>query len=862
VLDAMRLMERDRELDRMVAAYDRAGHGRGCVLLVSGDAGLGKTRLVNEFLDRVAGRARLFQGACDDLLTPRTLGPFRDIVRFADDPLGAIAPDDRDGLLDALLDVMSDTDRPTVLCVEDIHWADQATVDVLCVLARRMDRLPAVLLLTQRDTHTPGDPVLRVSSAVPPEAIERIELSALSDAAVGILAGDAGRAAEPVVRLVGGNPFFLGEILAAPPDRLPSSVVQAVHARLGELAAPSRAAVELLSLIPTGTEHWLSAELLPDPSVLEPAERTGLLVHTPRSVQFRHELARRAIAADIPPTRTVVLHQRILAALVRTWADPSRLVHHAVGARDAAATARYARVAAQAAARAHSHRETASFAELALDQHQSRSRADTAALHRIATTAYYAMNDFGSASRHADRAVAMWDERTAPAELAEALLLAARLSTLRGQPRDSMAAAMRALQLVQPLGPSRTLALAMATIGSQFVMRDHLPDGLDWCGRALALAEQIGAEDVVCYALVYLGFARSQLGDHAGLLDQQRAVDLATRLGHGDYLTVASHNLAVTHLRACRTDDAVPLLEVAAGIAEEYRLDTARYRIEAQRAYCLLVQGSWSQAESMLRALLARPGDPGANAVNPLAFLGRLLARRGDPEAADLINRAWRQATQCGEGQKMAVAGSARLEWLWLTDDMPGVVEFGAECLDLAVRTHHHLLHAEALRQLRRAGRPVVPFGGCPAPYAAGIAGHSAEAAARWHRAGNPYEEALELSECADRESLTRGLDMLDRLGADAAAATQRRGLRRRGVRGIPRGRSASTRRNTALLTQRQTEVLDLLLEGRTNGEIAEQLVLSQRTVDNHVGAILRAFGVSSRRDVAGALGRWQVGKC
>ena len=103
---------------------------------------------------------------------------------------------------------------------------------------------------------------------------------------------------------------------------------------------------------------------------------------------------------------------------------------------------------------------------------------------------------------------------------------------------------------------------------------------------------------------------------------------------------------------------------------------------------------------------------------------------------------------------------------------------------------------------------------------------------------------------------------MLDRLGADAAAATQRRGLRRRGVRGIPRGRSASSRRNTALLTQRQTEVLDLLLEGRTNGEIAEQLVLSQRTVDNHVGAILRAFGVSSRRDVAGALGRWQVGKC
>jgi DNA-binding CsgD family transcriptional regulator/tetratricopeptide (TPR) repeat protein len=856
----MRLMERDVELDRMVTAFDRAGNGRGCVVLVSGDAGLGKTRLVTEFLNRVAGRARTFQGGCDDLLTPRTLGPFRDIVRFADDPLGAVEPDDRDGLLDALLDVLGETGRTPVLCIEDIHWADQATVDLVCMLARRMDRLPAVLVLTHRDPRTPNDPVLRVSTAVAPEAIVRVELSALSDAAVGILACEAGRAAGPVVRLVGGNPFFLGEILAAAPDSLPSSIVQAVNVRLATLPTPSRSAVELLSLIPTGTEHWLSAALLPDPTVLEPAESTGLLVHTPRSVQFRHELARRAIAADIPPTRTVVLHQRILGALVRTWADPSRLVHHAVGARDTGATARYARVAAEAAARAHSHREAAAFAELALDQDLGRTSAEAAALHRIATTAYYAMNDFGSASRHADQAVAMWSERTAPTELADALLLAARLSTLRGQPRDSMAAAMRAFQLVQPLGPSRTLALAMATIGSQFVLRDHVADGLDWCGRGLELAEQIGAEDVMCYALVYRGFARSQLGDDAGLVDQQHAVDLATRLGHGDYLTVASHNLAVTHLRACRTADALPLLELAARTADEYRLDTAHYRIDAQRAYCLLLQGLWPQAEQLLRALLAMPGDPGANAVNPLAFLGRLLARRGDPAAADLVDRAWQEATRCGEGQKMAAAGSARLEWLWLTGDLPAVVEFGAECLELAVRTHHHLLHAEVLRHLRRAGRPVVPFVGCPAPYAAGISGHCAEAAARWHRVGNPYEEALELSECVDRESLTRGLDMLDRLGADAAATTQRRRLRRRGVRGIPRGRLASTRSNTALLTRRQSEVLDLLLAGRTNAEIADQLVLSQRTVDNHVGAILRALGVSSRREVAAALERGGLG--
>jgi DNA-binding CsgD family transcriptional regulator len=307
----------------------------------------------------------------------------------------------------------------------------------------------------------------------------------------------------------------------------------------------------------------------------------------------------------------------------------------------------------------------------------------------------------------------------------------------------------------------------------------------------------------------------------------------------------------VTHLRACRIDEARPLLDLAAQIAGEHDLDAAKYRIDAQRAYCLLVRGEWNRAEQMLRAQLTSPGDPGVNAVNPLAFLGRILARRGDPEAAGLIGRAWQLASDSGEGQKTAVAAMSRLEWLWLTGQHLEVVEFGTQCLDLAVRIRHRLLRAQTLRHLRRAGRPVVAFAGCPPPYAAGIAGHHVEAAARWQRAGDPYEQALELTECRDRDAVTRGLELLDRLGADAAVARRRLRLGEQGWRGLPRGRQQSTRTHPAQLTRRQAQVLDLVAEGLTNAEIAKKLVLSERTVDNHVSAVLRALGVASRRDAA-----------
>jgi DNA-binding CsgD family transcriptional regulator len=300
-------------------------------------------------------------------------------------------------------------------------------------------------------------------------------------------------------------------------------------------------------------------------------------------------------------------------------------------------------------------------------------------------------------------------------------------------------------------------------------------------------------------------------------------------------------------IRSGRVPEAKEYLDIAERAAAEHRLEQAKYRTEAQQCHVLILQGSWDDAERRLRDLVESATDAGVNATNPLAFLGRILARRGDPAAGDLIQRAWDLAVTCGQEQKTAAAAGARIEWLWLNGDLAGARAVGAELLAIAVRMHHGYLRGEVLRYLRRAGVPIEPFPGCLPAYAAGIGGDWAAAAELWERAGNPYEQALELSESPDVAVVVRALGILDRLGATATSAIVRRQLRSDGVRSIPRGPRSATRQNPGRLTDRQLEILALLDQGCTNSEIADRLFLSRRTVDNHVSALLHRLGVGSR---------------
>src|SRR5215218_8848469 len=175
------LLERDAELRRLRKTLRGAGQGRGSVVLVSGEAGIGKTSLVRAFAREASGSARVLVGACDDLVTPRTLGPFRDMARGAGGPLAEAVEEvaGRDAVFGAVHQELAG--RPTVMVVEDVHWADDATLDVLRYLAWRIPGLPCVLVLTYRDDELA---LRRVLGALPHRQVRRLGLRPLSPGAV------------------------------------------------------------------------------------------------------------------------------------------------------------------------------------------------------------------------------------------------------------------------------------------------------------------------------------------------------------------------------------------------------------------------------------------------------------------------------------------------------------------------------------------------------------------------------------------------------------------------------------------------------------------------------------------------------
>jgi len=260
-----------------------------------------------------------------------------------------------------------------------------------------------------------------------------------------------------------------------------------------------------------------------------------------------------------------------------------------------------------------------------------------------------------------------------------------------------------------------------------------------------------------------------------------------------------------------------------------------------------LARGSWDEA--------VQAAELAADAFLParcaaLIVLGRLNARRGQPQAARLLSSAWKLAVQIDEPQRLGPAAAARAEAAWLAGDHARLRDIAMPVYQEARRLGDLAHQAELGYWLAQAGQqPGETASGHP--YALQAAGRWREAAAAWEAAGCPYEHAAALAESSDPEHLLSALEMLDELGARPLATVVRGRLRAAGVTRIPRGPLDETRSNPAGLTARQVDVLRLLAEGYTNAEIASQLVVSVRTVDSHVAAVLSKLGAATRREAA-----------
>ena len=851
------ILERDAELSVLADAVRAAAGRQGSVALVMGEAGIGKSSLVEALRFHLPAEGRMLVGYCDDLATPRTLGPFRDLVGSVGTELSRAVTDrsQRDRVLAALRTELTWPEHPTVLVIEDVHWADDATLDALRYLVRRIADLPAVLVLTYRDDELNREHPLHglLGEASRSDRVRHLPLRRLSPQAVRQLSAGSSVDADDLFALTSGNPFFVHELLAsAQGERVPPTIADAVLARVRSLDLPVQDVLEQLAVVPSALDRWLVDVLVPDTgpgrvAALTAAEQRGLLMVSTSRISFRHELTRRAIAGSLPAARLMALNQRVLAALVNhDGYDVARIVHHAAQAGDVDAIVRYGPAAAREAARAGAHREAVAHFALVLD-HEDRfppgERAELLAQYAIECYTTGAMDKAIEAERCAvDLNRSLGDL----GQLGASLRWLARMYWMAGDRANGEYAGREAVEVLERAGDSRLLALALSN-ESQLCLLAHRPaESIAYGERAAALAREVGDAAITSHALTNIGISRWHLGDPAGQPTVEKALRVALEAGEVEDACRAYINLAWSLLDWCRLDEAERYLTVGMKLAEDSEFFGYLSYMQVERARLEFARGSWEEAVRTASALT----DAYLAARCPaLTVLGRVRARRGQPGASSLLLSAWKLAVQIDELQRTGPAAAACAENAWLGGDDSRVRDIAAPVYQEAKRLDDRVHAAELGYWLAKAGQPVQPEG--DHPYAVQSAGRWREAAALWEAAGCPYEHAAALAESPDKQQLLTALEMLDELDAKPLATVVRGRLRALGVTRIPRGPLGETRVNPAGLTARQIDVLRLLGKGYTNAQIASQLVVSERTVDSHVAAVLGKLGVANRYEAA-----------
>ena len=821
-----------------------------------GEAGIGKTSLVHAFLAAAAGRARVLAGTCEDLLTPRALGPLRDAARSAaGGPLAAAlsAGADPDLVFTAVCDELASPPSPAILVIDDAHWADCATLDVLRYLGTRVPDLPAVLLVTYRDDALGRGHSLRgVLGVLGSAAATRLRLTRLTLAAVRRLAAATSVDPDLLFRLTGGNPFFVTEVLANPDAVVPPTVVDAVLARVAALSQEAQAALDRLAVVPSGAEVGLLRVLAGDLAPVAEAERAGVVEIRGDIVTFRHEIARRAVAESLPASVRLELNADVLRALLtRPDHDLFRILHHAVEAGDDAAVITYGIEAAREAARVGAHQQAAACYAQVLDRGHLLTTARRAALGEAYAWALSNCNQLHSAVAAAAAAAEFWRQDGDDSRLVRALVTLSRQQWLTERTVVARASGERAFDLARPLGDSYQKALATLNLGGLLVLTDREEDGLAYLDEALRIAERCGAASVAALCHNYRGSALLQLGDLSGCAELLRSVAQAARLDNHEYVMRAYYNLIEGLWRLGEYRQALSYIEQGEDFGRDRDFRVYGYMFAARRCRLALMRGQLTAAEAGLRELLAGQDDPGMIGRETVPILARVLVRQGSAEAPEWLALAARHAERADVLEWLVPTGLAHIEHAWLTGDRAQADPYPELLLERTSRPGMLVQRGELLVYLRRLGYPAEPFPGCPEPYAAALRGDWRSAAGAWLRDGDPYERAVELAGSGEIEPTREALTALDGLGAKPAVAIVRSRLRDLGVTRLPRRPQPGTLVNPAGLTDRQLEILRLVATGLSNAEIARRLVVSPRTVDHHVAAILQKLGVHTRRDAA-----------
>jgi DNA-binding CsgD family transcriptional regulator/tetratricopeptide (TPR) repeat protein len=851
----MELLERDSLLHELDLLLKEAMAGHGRIALVSGEAGIGKTSLVEYFTQAHQDSVRVLWGACDSLFTPRPLGPLHDIAMQVEGDLPKLLNShaDRQAIFSACFVELQN--HPSIVVFEDVHWADEATLDLVKFLGRRIQRTASLFILTYRDDELSADHPLRlVLGDLPRVATSRLQLLPLSESSVFALASSENQAeqASKLFDITSGNPFFVTEALASKGTGVPSSVRDAVLARAARLSPSARAVLEAAAVIGLRIEPWLLASIVGTESAnVDECIAGGMLQVQGDNYAFRHELARQAILETISPERRLALHRMILSVLKEsseTRNDLARLANHAEGTKDGSAVLEYAPSAAQQASAASSHREAIALYELALRFADSL----PPARHAQILEAYHVELRF--APRLDEATIALKRAIELRHSIGDHLKEGENLGNLGvdfyliGRKAEAEQACQSAIVILEALLPSAELARAYK---SQCFIRTENRDcaeAVTWGEKAIALAEQFDDLETVARACNYGGCSMLIMDYERGTALMERSLQIGREANLPFTIGGTLANFVQTLVELYQFAEAERYLREGIAYTTEHDDDYHLQEMQTWQALARLHQGLWVEANEILLKVQHSPNLDFLTRNYALLALGCLRVRQGDSTAPTVLDEALDLSIQVDAIVRLGYARAARAEMAWLKNNDSLASEEARAVYDIAVSKEHPWIAGELAFWRWRAGDTFTPPEWIARPFALQIARDWRGAAEEWEKRGCPYERAMALMD-GDEAAQLAALEIFERLGARPAIEKLKQIMRSQGIRGIPRGPRLATRENSFGLTAREVEVLASLVQGLSNNAIAKKLSLSTRTVEHHIASILQKMDVTSRNE-------------
>lgn len=851
------IVGRNAELELLNGFLSSVPQTGGQLVLVCGEAGIGKSFFIECFLQQTRLPHRSAIAWCDPLNTPRPLGPVRDLsaILLKDD----VSSDGKIDYFERLVSFAHNSEQTLILVIEDLHWADQKSLDWLVFFGRRLSQLPVLLICSYRDDEIgPSHELRKALSTIPAARKTYVELPPLSVDHVRQMGSHCRYTAAMLHEITGGQPYFVAELLNSDADStmLPQSISDVINARLAVLSPRLQRFLETIACSPGELPDAIVKRLRFDDvtALCDRAIAQRILLAVGKAMKFRHEVARLIVAARMTPGELQEAHKMFLTAhLAQPDAvqELDTIVFHAEGAQDADVLLEYAQRAASNAATLGAHREAALFLGSALEYVDDTDIQTAAEMNeRWAYEAGLSLGIDDDVIAARERAVLLWTQIGRPDRVGENLRWLSRLHWYRGEANRAERYILQAIKILETDTLSPETGKAYALRAQFFMLQEDMVEAVKWAKRALDVARKTNDFESQAHALNTMGSAKLFRGDLEGEIDLRRSLEVAHRHAFHEQAARAYTNLSECLIELRLFDRAEALLEEGIAFDTANDLDAWTYYLIGRKAQLRFEQNRYNEAIKIAQGVLAQPNQTVLMQMPARIILARAGIRRGDDGADVILHEALNHADQIDEPQYQLTALIAHVELGVLQGDPCIAAEALSRLAAFDAAAFSPAKRAEYLFWRHLADAPVDTTDTLD-PYFRVLAGAYLEAADAFEANGDSYLAGWTLAKHASDASYARADALFQSCGALAA----RRALRQRTdlptISSKPRGPYSAAREHPYDLTAKEQTVLAMMADGKSNAIIADQLSRSRRTIENHVSSILSKLNCKNRLEAA-----------